>query len=94
VNDQVKVLESYLAPTDFTIGDLTVRKGTWLLAVRVLSDELWDRVKTGDLTGFSIGGSARRIPEPTPAPVAAEPAQAAPVPPPALPDAQSQTEAA
>ena len=84
VNDQVKVLESYLAPTDFTIGELTVRKGTWMLAVRVLSDELWDRVKSGDLTGFSIGGSARRVPEPAPAPA----------PPPATPDAQPQTEAA
>jgi DNA adenine methylase len=84
VNDQVKVLESYLAPTDFTIGELTVRKGTWMLAVRVLSDELWDRVKIGDLTGFSIGGSARRVPEPAPAPA----------PPPATPDAQPQTEAA
>ena len=65
VNGDVKVLESYLAPTDFEVGDLTVRKGTWMLAVRVLSDELWDRVKSGDLTGFSIGGSARRVPEPT-----------------------------
>ena len=27
VNGQVKVLESYLAPTDFTIGELAVRKG-------------------------------------------------------------------
>ncbi|MEW6322215.1 MAG: XkdF-like putative serine protease domain-containing protein [Acidobacteriota bacterium] len=66
VNGQVKVLESYLAPTDFTIGELAVRKGTWLLAVRVLSDELWERVKSGDLTGFSIGGSARRVPEAVP----------------------------
>jgi DNA adenine methylase len=66
VNGQVKVLESYLVPTDFTIGELAVRKGTWLLAVRVLSDELWERVKSGDLTGFSIGGSARRVPEAVP----------------------------
>ena len=69
----VKVLESYLAPTDFTIGELAVRKGTWLLAVRVLSDELWERVKTGDLTGFSIGGSARRVPEPAPVPTSEQP---------------------
>ena len=67
VNDQVKVLESYLAPTDFQIGEVVVPRGTWLLAVRVLSDELWQRVRNGDLTGFSIGGSARRVPEPTPA---------------------------
>ena len=66
VNDQVKVLESYLAPADFRIGETQVRKGTWLLAVRILSDELWDQVKEGGLTGFSIGGSARRVPEAPP----------------------------
>ena len=63
VNDQVKVLESFLAPTDFQLGDVQVRRGTWLLAVRVLSDELWTKVAEGELTGFSIGGSARRVPE-------------------------------
>jgi len=74
VNDQVKVLESYLAPVDFELGDVAVPKGTWLLAVRVLSDELWARVRTGELTGFSIGGTARRLPEP----MREEPAPAAP----------------
>jgi len=63
VNGQVKVLESYLAPVDFAVGETRVRKGTWLLAVRILSDELWEQVKDGKLTGFSIGGSARRVPE-------------------------------
>jgi len=63
VNGQVKVLESYLAPVDFAVGETRVRKGTWLLAVRILSDGLWNEVKEGKLTGFSIGGSARRVPE-------------------------------
>ena len=45
------------------IGGVRLRKGTWLLAVRILSDELWEQVKGGELTGFSIGGSARRVPE-------------------------------
>ena len=62
VNGQVKVLESYVSPMDFAVGEVAVRKGTWLLAVRVLSDALWDQVKKGELTGFSIGGSARRQP--------------------------------
>ncbi len=65
VNDQVKVLESYVAPVDFEIAGVPVKKGTWLLGVRVLSDELWEQVKEGKLTGFSIGGSARRVPEAT-----------------------------
>jgi DNA adenine methylase len=59
VNGQVKVVESFLAPLDLHIGEVLVRKGTWLLAVRILSDELWSKVKGGSLTGFSIGGSAR-----------------------------------
>jgi len=63
VNGQVKVLESYLAPTDVELGGVKLRKGTWLLAVRILSDELWEQVKDGQLTGFSIGGSARRVPQ-------------------------------
>jgi DNA adenine methylase len=65
VNDHVKVLESFLAPTDFELGGITVKKGTWMLGVRVLSDALWEQVKSGALTGFSIGGSARRVPEPS-----------------------------
>ncbi len=60
VNDQVKVLESYLAPGELKIGEVAVKKGTWLLAVRILSDGLWEQVKGGQLTGFSIGGNARR----------------------------------
>ncbi len=60
VNDQVKIAESYLAPGDFSIGEQPVRKGTWLLGVHVLSDELWGEVKDGSLSGFSIGGTAVR----------------------------------
>jgi DNA adenine methylase len=60
VNGAVKIVESYLAPGDLTIGDRLIKKGTWLLGVRVFSDALWLEVKEGHLTGFSIGGSARR----------------------------------
>lgn len=56
-------LESYLAPVDFSIAGQKVKKGTWLLRVRVLDDAIWQDVKSGALTGFSIGGSAIRRPE-------------------------------
>ncbi len=64
VNGKVDLLESYLAPADFTIGDQHVKKGTWVMAVRVKDKKLWDECKTGGLTGFSIGGSANRKPDP------------------------------
>ncbi len=63
VNGAVKIVESYLAPADITIAGTHIKQGTWLLGVHVLSDALWDEVKDGKLTGFSIGGSARRVPD-------------------------------
>jgi site-specific DNA-adenine methylase len=58
VNGRVKILETYLAPTPFSLDGAQVRKGTWLLAVRVLDDELWAQIKSGDLTGLSIVSAA------------------------------------
>jgi len=60
VNGKVKILESYVAPVAFELDGAQVKKGTWLLAVRVLDDELWSQIKAGELTGLSIGGSAAR----------------------------------
>lgn len=63
VDGKVVVLESYIAPTDMTFGEQTVKKGAWLMAVRVRDDQLWEEVKKGDLTGFSFGGTAVRRPD-------------------------------
>lgn len=60
---RIRILESYIAPADFTVGDVSIRKGTWLLGVRIIDDDLWEQVKAGDYDGFSIGGSARWTPE-------------------------------
>lgn len=59
---QVKVLENWIAPDDCVIGGQQVVKGTWLMGVRVIDDNLWQAVKDGTLTGFSIGGKAQRVP--------------------------------
>jgi DNA adenine methylase len=60
VDDRVKVLETYVAPADFELDGEKVKKGSWLMAVRILDDAIWNDVKAKRLTGFSIGGSARR----------------------------------
>jgi hypothetical protein len=64
VTGKLKILESYLAPVGFTLGEETITKGTWLLAIRVADDDLWDQVKKGEFTGFSIGGAAYRNAKP------------------------------
>lgn len=64
--DQVRVLESYLAPCDLVIGEgedqRKITKGSWLLALRVLDDAIWADVKAGKIGAFSIGGEATRKP--------------------------------
>lgn len=56
--DKLRVLESFVAPTNMEIEGSQVKKGTWLMAARVLDDELWAAVKDGRLTGWSIEGYA------------------------------------
>lgn len=52
------LVESYVAPTDFVMGDKTVKMGSWVMTVKVLDSKIWKMVKDGKITGFSIGGKA------------------------------------
>lgn len=63
LDGRLRILESYIAPQDLTINGETVKKGSWMLVIRVLDTDLWEAVKSGELTGFSIGGSAVRKPD-------------------------------
>lgn len=56
--DDVRVVESYLAPQDIRIGDAHVDKGSWVLVTKIMSDELWKKIETGEYTGYSLGGRA------------------------------------
>ena len=52
------VLESYVAPADFLLDDQQVKKGTWILTTRVLDDEIWSKIRSGAITGYSMAGTA------------------------------------
>lgn len=61
----IVVLETYLTRTEEVHKgeggtSLNLPVGTWLLAVRITSQELWEAVQDGTFTGFSMGGSAIR----------------------------------
>lgn len=62
----VRLLESYVLdptffPNGFMIGSRHIKPGTWLIRMRVDHDGLWEDIKTGRITGFSIGGFARAM---------------------------------
>ena len=52
--NQVEVVESWIA------RDLPVPEGTWLGAVKVHDDKLWEKIKRGEIRGFSVGGRGIR----------------------------------
>jgi DNA adenine methylase len=61
VNSKIEIYESYIAPTNLNINGQQVKKGTWLLMYHILDSELWKKIKSGEQTGFSMGGFARRV---------------------------------
>lgn len=50
------VVETWIAKSDFQIGDEVVKQGTWLMTVEVTDEAVWDGIQKGEITGFSMGG--------------------------------------
>lgn len=54
------LLEAFIAPVNFAIEGQDVKKGSWVQALRV-DDDTWEQIENGELTGFSMAGTAIRI---------------------------------
>lgn len=63
LNNVAVPVESYLLPMEMTVTaynrEMTLPKGTWILATKVLNDEVWEGIVTGKLTGYSVMGISR-----------------------------------
>lgn len=55
----LQLVESFITPDVMMIGGQHVPKGSWVMKVKVLDDEVWQKVLKGEIRGFSIGGRAR-----------------------------------
>lgn len=51
-----ELVESYTAPVNFVLGNQNVKKGTWIISVKINDKKMWQDVKDGKYTGFSVGG--------------------------------------
>lgn len=54
------IVESYIAPTDMVIKGEPVKKGSWLLGVQ-WTEPIYNKIKSGELTGYSMGGSGDKM---------------------------------
>lgn len=53
------IVQSYIAPQPLIINGKNVPAGAWILKVKVFDNEVWLKIKAGEIRGFSIGGRAR-----------------------------------
>lgn len=65
--EKIVLLENYITPQEIEAGFFgenspMVRKGTWLMGLRINDNSIWNAIKSGEFNGFSIGGVAREFP--------------------------------
>jgi hypothetical protein len=58
--DGMSVVESWIIEDEKTdksrLYNFNLPKGTWMISMKVNNDEIWSKVKAGDVKGFSIEG--------------------------------------
>jgi len=54
----LKIVESYVTPVEMKLNGQEIKKGSWMMATLVLNNDVWERVKKGEITGYSIGGTS------------------------------------
>lgn len=59
-DDSFEIISSVIAPDDMTIGNQNqrVKQGSWVLTLRVLDKDIWQKIQNEELTGCSIGANA------------------------------------
>jgi len=58
-----EILENFIAPVTYDIvspdGTITtVKKGGWILSLRIKDQQIWEKIKAGELNGLSMAGIA------------------------------------
>ena len=56
---RASVIESFIVPIDFESGGQIIKAGSWWMSVRVMDNNAWAAIKSGEIRGFSMGGIAR-----------------------------------
>jgi hypothetical protein len=58
--DDAEVVECYIAPADFELNGEKVTKGSWLAGI-IWPEEAFNKIQSGEWTGYSMGGRAMKI---------------------------------
>ncbi|MBA7521143.1 putative protein YqbD [subsurface metagenome] len=54
------VIDSYVIEQDDIMKfGVELKKGAWIMTLKIDNDEVWEKVKNGELEGFSVQGTAK-----------------------------------
>jgi hypothetical protein len=53
----IDIVESFIVPQNMEFNGRSVKKGAWVITVKIHDDATWAKIKNRDLTGFSIYGT-------------------------------------
>lgn len=56
--ENFELYESWIAPSEMVLKKNIVKKGSWIITVKVKDSKIWKMIEDGKITGFSIGGKA------------------------------------
>jgi hypothetical protein len=59
---RARVVESYIAQEAFMLGDQLVKKGSWVMVVKIMDEALWAKVERGEWRAFSVEGYSKHVP--------------------------------
>lgn len=57
-NEQLRVVDSFLAPEDYSIDGNEVKAGSWVVGIKAMDPEVIRKIKSGEFRGLSIDGTA------------------------------------
>ena len=55
------VVESYIAPCDFMVDEEEIIKGSWILVTKIHTEDLREKIRNGEITGYSMEGTAFKV---------------------------------
>lgn len=58
---RASIVESWIAKSDFEWMGEVIKKGSWIIGVKVFDDDLWSKIRAGVYKAFSIGGRGVRV---------------------------------
>ena len=61
-NDVIRITECWTTRVEQYINGVFVPKGSWVMTVRILDDDIWQGVLDGTYTGFSFEAFAKQVP--------------------------------